>query len=243
MLDMFANAEWAPAFSAFLQVLMIDLVLAGDNAVAVGLAAGGLPAAGRKKVIMYGLAAAVIMRIGFALITTWLLGVIGLLLAGGALLLWVCWKMWREMREQRAQDAADAQAALDNDPTTEPTGRPPKTFKQAFTQILIADLSMSLDNVLAVAGAAREHPGVLVFGLILSIILMGVAATWIADLLHKHRWIGYVGLVIVLYVALHMVWEGHRSVVIDLNQVDSYNAVMPSFLDITNAEVIRERSH
>ena len=128
-------------------------------------------------------------------------------------------------------------------PYLKPTGRPPKTFKQAFTQILIADLSMSLDNVLAVAGAAREHPGVLVFGLILSIVLMGLAATAIANLLHKHRWIGYVGLIIVLYVALHMVWEGHRAVAIDLNKVDSYNAVMPSFLDITNEEVIKQRSH
>ena len=243
MLDFISGGDWAATFSAFLQVLMIDLVLAGDNAVAVGLAAGGLPAAGRKKVILYGLGAAVVMRIGFALITTWLLGVIGLLLAGGALLLWVCWKMWHEMREQRAQDAADAQALLDDDPATEPVGRAPKTFKQAFLQILIADLSMSLDNVLAVAGAAREHPGVLVFGLILSIVLMGLAATAIANLLHKHRWIGYVGLIIVLYVALHMVWEGHRAVAIDLNKVDSYNAVMPSFLDITNEEVIKQRSH
>jgi YjbE family integral membrane protein len=243
MLDFISGGDWAGTFSAFLQVLMIDLVLAGDNAVAVGLAAGGLPAAGRKKVILYGLGAAVVMRIGFALITTWLLGVIGLLLAGGALLLWVCWKMWREMREQAAQDAADAQAALDDDDATEPAGRAPKTFRQAFLQILIADLSMSLDNVLAVAGAAREHPAVLVFGLLLSIILMGLAATWIASLLHKHRWIGYVGLAIVFYVAIHMVWEGHRSVVIDLNKVESYNALAPGFLDITNDEVIRERSH
>ncbi|KQY95070.1 tellurium resistance protein TerC [Caulobacter sp. Root1455] len=220
-------------FAAFLSVLMIDLVLAGDNAVAVGLAAGGLPAQDRKKVILYGLGAAVVLRISFALITTWLLGVIGLLLAGGILLLWVCWKMWRELREQITHDQTDAMACLDDDPTTEPKARPVKSFKQAFLQVLIADVSMSLDNVLAVAGAAREHPTILVFGLLLSIVLMGLAATAIANLLHKHRWIGFIGLAIVLYVALHMVWEGHRSVVIDLHKTDAYNAAMPSFLDIT----------
>jgi YjbE family integral membrane protein len=230
-------------FAAFLSVLMIDLVLAGDNAVAVGLAAGGLPAKERKKVILYGLGAAVVLRIGFALITTWLLGVIGLLLAGGVLLLWVCWKMWRELREQITHDQADAQAILDNDPATEPRVKPAKTFKQAFLQVLIADVSMSLDNVLAVAGAAREHPAILVFGLLLSIVLMGVAATAIANLLHKHRWIGFVGLAIVLYVAVHMIWEGHRSVVIDLHKTPAYNAAMPSFLDISPDEVAAHNKH
>ncbi|MDO8379866.1 TerC family protein, partial [Phenylobacterium sp.] len=194
------------AATAFLQVIMIDLVLAGDNAVAVGLAAGGLPAEQRRKVILWGLAAAVVMRIGFALITAQLLGIIGLLFGGGLLLLWVCWKMWREMREQATHAQADALSE-------HPRVREVKTFRAAFLQILIADLSMSLDNVLAVAGAAREHPMVLVFGLIFSIALMGVAANWIAGLLHRHRWIGYIGLLIVLYVALHMMWEGHRDAV------------------------------
>jgi YjbE family integral membrane protein len=230
-------------FAAFLSVLMIDLVLAGDNAVAVGLAAGGLPVKDRKKVILYGLGAAVVLRIGFALITTWLLGVIGLLLAGGVLLLWVCWKMWRELREQITHDQADAQAVLDNDPTTEPRAKPVKSFKQAFLQVLIADVSMSLDNVLAVAGAAREHPAILVFGLLLSIVLMGLAATAIANLLHKHRWIGFVGLAIVLYVALHMIWEGHRSVVMDLHKTPAYNAVAPAFVDITPDEVAAHQKH
>ena len=230
-------------FAAFLSVLMIDLVLAGDNAVAVGLAAGGLPPKDRKKVILYGLGAAVVLRISFALITTWLLGVIGLLLAGGVLLLWVCWKMWRELREQITHDQADAQAILDNDPTTEPRAKPVKSFKQAFVQVLIADVSMSLDNVLAVAGAAREHPAILVFGLLLSIVLMGVAASAIANLLHKHRWIGFVGLAIVLYVALHMIWEGHRSVVIDLHKTDAYNAAAPSFVDIEPDEVAAHNKH
>jgi YjbE family integral membrane protein len=233
---LFSNGEFVATASAFLQVLMIDLVLAGDNAVAVGLAAGGLPPAQRRKVIVWGLIAAVTMRIGFALITTQLLGIIGLLLAGGILLMWVCWKMWREMRDQSAADEAAADAVLDDDPTTEPVGRPTKTFKQAFLQILIADLSMSLDNVLAVAGAAREHPVVLVFGLLLSIALMGVAASWIARLLHRYRWIGYIGLVIVLYVALHMMWQGHREVVADLGKTAEYNALAPAFLDISPAD-------
>jgi YjbE family integral membrane protein len=221
------------ALSAFVQVLMIDLVLAGDNAVAVGLAAGGLPADQRRRAIVLGLACAVVMRIGFALITTQLLGIIGLLLGGGVLLLWVCWKMWRELREQASPGEAAAGAVLDNDPATEPAPAPrAKSFRSAFLQILIADLSMSLDNVLAVAGAAREHPLILVFGLLLSIALMGVAASWIANLLHRHRWIGYVGLAIVLYVALHMIWEGHRDVVVDLGHVGTYNAVAPEPLEI-----------
>ncbi len=229
--------------TALLQVLMIDLVLAGDNAVAVGLAAGGLPAKERKKVILYGLGAAVVLRITFALITTWLLGVVGLLLAGGFLLLWVCWKMWRELREQSTHDEADAMAMIDNDPSTEPRARPTKTFKAAFLQVLIADVSMSLDNVLAVAGAAREHPSILIFGLLLSIILMGVAATAIANLLHKHRWIGFVGLAIVLYVAVHMIWQGHRSVVMDLNHTPAYNAAVPDLIDIKPDEIAQHNKH
>ncbi len=229
---MFAELFSPAALSALFQVLMIDLVLAGDNAVAVGLAAGGLPPAQRKKAILWGLAAAVVIRIGFALITTQLLGIIGLLFAGGLLLLWVCWKMWRELRDQSHADEVAANAAMDNDPATEPNVKKAKSFKDAFLQILIADISMSLDNVLAVAGAAREHPGILVFGLLMSIALMGIAASWIARLLHRYRWIGYVGLVIVLYVALHMMWEGHRTVVVDLGKVDAYNAAVPAFMAI-----------
>ncbi|RAK50785.1 TerC family protein [Phenylobacterium deserti] len=240
MLDSLMNAG---ALAALLQVLMIDLVLAGDNAVAVGLAAGGLPEHQRRKAILYGLIAAVAIRIGFALITAQLLGIIGLLFAGGILLLWVCWKMWREMRDHAAHDEEQAAAALDSDPTTQPKVKPAKSFRSAFTQILIADVSMSLDNVLAVAGAAREHPGILVFGLLLSIALMGVAASWIARLLHRYRWIGYVGLLIVLYVALHMMWEGHRQMVVDLGRVDSYNAAAPAFADIDAKEAAEYRAH
>ena len=242
-MEFLSSPELASQATALGQVLLMDLVLAGDNAVAVGLAAGALPSDQRKKAILYGLIAAVIMRIGFALITTQLLGIIGLLFAGGLLLLWVCWKMWKELREQAVVDEADAEAVLDGDPTTEPSARPVKSFRAAFIQILIADLSMSLDNVLAVAGAAREHPGILVFGLILSIALMGVAATYIASLLHKYRWIGYIGLAVVLYVALSMVWEGHRNAVVKLDSVDSYNAVMPGFLDISPEEAAEHRLH
>jgi YjbE family integral membrane protein len=234
------------ALAALFQVLMIDLVLAGDNAVAVGLAAGGLPKEQRRKAILYGLIAAVVLRIGFALITTQLLGIVGLLFAGGILLLWVCWKMWREMRDHAEPEEAAAEAAMDNDPTTNASpavaARQPKSFKSAFLQILIADVSMSLDNVLAVAGAAREHPAILVFGLILSIALMGIAASWIARLLHRFRWIGYVGLVIVLYVALHMMWEGHRTVVVDLDRTPAYNAFMPDVLDISPEEEARQKA-
>lgn len=214
--------------STFFQVLMIDLVLAGDNAVAVGLAAAGLPGDQRRKVIVLGLAAAVGMRIAFALITTQLLSVIGLLFGGGLLLLWVGWRMYRDMGFQPVQHALSAapRAEIAAAPA------PAKSFKSAFLTILAADLSMSLDNVLAVAGAAREHPVVLVFGLILSVALMGLAANWIAQVLHHHRWIGYLGLLIVLYVALHMMWEGHRDVVLSLGKTDAYNAVMPSFLDL-----------
>jgi len=236
------SGEW---LLALFQVLMIDLVLAGDNAVAVGLAAAGLEPKQRKQAILMGLAAAVVLRIGFALITTQLLGIVGLLLAGGVLLLWVCWKMWRELREQQqihqAESALEAATGVDVDNAPgrlqDAPRAKPKTLRDAFILILIADISMSLDNVLAVAGAAREHPQVLVIGLVVSIILMGVAATWIAKLLNKHRWIGFVGLIIVLYVALHMMWQGHQEVVIRAGVTEQYNAVMPAGLDIDQAQI------
>lgn len=240
----FALPLQAGAIAAFVQVVMIDLALAGDNAVAVGLAASGLPAHQRRRAIVLGLAAAVAMLIGFALITVQLLQVVGLLLAGGLLLLWVCWKMWRELREQGREGEAAGEAALEaatgvhigGAPKSEPKA---KTMGQALLQILIADLTMSLDNVLAVAGAARQHPQVLVAGLMISITLMGVAASWIARLLHRFRWLGYLGLAIVLYVALHMIWEGHRSVVVDMQRVDDYNARVPAALAIAPDEATR----
>ena len=189
------------ALTALVQVIIIDLVLAGDNAVVIGLAAAGLPKEQRGKAILIGIIAATVLRIVFAGLTTQLLQIVGLLLAGGLLLLWVCWKMWRELRENHH----DEKAAIDG---TDESGAPRKTLAQATWQIIIADVSMSLDNVLAVAGAAREHPTVLVIGLALSIALMGVAASFIAKLLHNHRWIAYVGLAIILYVSLDMIYRG-----------------------------------
>ena len=203
-------------FMALLQVIGIDLVLAGDNAIVIGLAAAGLPKEQRAKAIMVGIAAATIMRIGFALLTTQLLQIVGLLLAGGILLLWVCWKMWRELREgghEQSHEATEALTDEDLDRDGDVAGNAPrKTFAQAAWQIVIADVSMSLDNVLAVAGAAHGHPTVLIIGLILSIALMGLAASFIARLLNKHRWIAYVGLAIIVYVALKMMWEGWHQV-------------------------------
>lgn len=185
---------------ALLQVIIIDLVLAGDNAVVIGLAAAGLAPDQRKKAILVGILAATVLRIGLASVTVQLLDIIGLLLAGGILLLWVCWKMWREIRANSNADAEGVNA--DGAPA------PRKTFMQAATQIVIADVSMSLDNVLAVAGAAREHPTVLVIGLILSIAMMGIAANFIARLLTRYHWIAYIGLAIIVYVALHMIYRG-----------------------------------
>lgn len=240
------NGDLAGPLSAFFQVLMIDLVLAGDNAVAVGLAAAGLPADQRRRVIFYGLAAAVALRIAFALITVQLLQIGGILIIGGGLLLlWVCWRMWRDLHEGHEEEEAFAYASLEDatgiDVDSSPAaggavGGQRKTFKQAFFTIFMADVSMSLDNVLAVAGASKDHPYILVFGLLLSIVLMGVAATWIAKLLHKHKWIGYVGLIIVLLVAVRMIWEGHRDLVVDNGHLAAYNQTVPDFMDITEEE-------
>jgi len=195
MLEMISSQS----LTALFQVVMIDLVLAGDNAIVIGLAAAGLPEQQRKKAILVGILAATALRIGFAGITVQLLQIVGLLLAGGILLLWVCWKMWRELQEQRAH-RVDASAIAKEAPR--------KTFAQAAWQIVLADISMSLDNVLAVAGAARDHPAALVFGLALSIVLMGVAANFVARLLTRYRWIAYIGLAIILYVSGDMIWRG-----------------------------------
>lgn len=197
------------ALSALVQVIMIDLVLAGDNAIVIGLAAAGLPREQRGKAILIGVIAATVLRIIFAGLTTQLLAIVGLLLAGGILLLWVSWKMWRELREGHGKEQHDAEMALEGQ---EIPDAPRKSFAQAAWQIVVADVTMSLDNVLAVAGASREHPWVLVFGLVLSIGLMGLAATFIARLLQKHRWIAYVGLLVIFYVALEMIYRGFLEV-------------------------------
>jgi YjbE family integral membrane protein len=193
--------------TALFQVIMIDLVLAGDNAIVIGLAAAGLPEAQRRKAILIGIVAATVLRIGFASVTVQLLQIIGLLLAGGVLLLWVCWKMWRELQMSHQEPKLQSLSAAHTIDATAAAGNQ-KTLSQAVWQITIADVSMSLDNVLAVAGAAREHPWILIFGLALSIALMGLAANFIARLLEKHRWIAYVGLAIILYVAVDMCYRG-----------------------------------
>lgn len=190
------------ALTALFQVILIDLVLAGDNAVVIGLAAAGLPKEQRAKAILIGIIAATVLRIVFAGLTTQLLQIVGLLLAGGLLLLWVCWKMWRELRATNGHDEETAGNGDDEG------SAPRKTLAQATWQIIVADVSMSLDNVLAVAGAARDHFFVLVLGLALSIAMMGIAASFIAKLLQKHRWIAYLGLAIILYVAGEMIYRG-----------------------------------
>ncbi len=182
--------------AALLQVLLIDLTLAGDNAVVVGMAVSGLPARQKRPAIIVGILGATLMRIALAAVTLQLLAIVGLILAGGVLLLWVCWKMFRELRR----------------PTGRGTKPEPKSLTQAMVQIIVADVSMSLDNVLAVAGAAHDHPYILAGGLVLSVVLMGVAANYVATLLEKQRWVAWIGLFIVLYVALKMIWDGGHEV-------------------------------
>jgi YjbE family integral membrane protein len=194
------------AVAALLQVVMIDLVLAGDNAVVIGLATAGLPAEQRRRAILVGIIAATGLRIAFAGVATQLLQILGLLLAGGILLLWVCWKMWRELRTKSRHGVPGDNTAVDNGPAAGRLRR--KTFAQATLQIIVADVSMSLDNVLAVAGAAREHPFILAFGLILSVALMGIAANLLGRLIQTHRWIAYLGLAVILYVACEMIYRG-----------------------------------
>lgn len=198
----FSNLGSASALSAFVQVLMIDVVLAGDNAIVVGALAAGLPVDQRKKVILIGILAALVLRIIFALAVSWLLGIVGLIFAGGLLLIWVAWKMWREIRH----DAGGGSPEVAGD---EASGiRPAKSFAAAAWAVAVADVSMSLDNVLAVAGAARAHPGILIIGLLLSVALMGIAANIIAKYIERYRWIAYVGLIVIVYVAGKMIYEG-----------------------------------
>ena len=193
----------ASAFAAFLQILFIDIVLAGDNAIVVGALAAGLPAAQRRKVILVGVLAALVLRIAFALLVTQLLQIVGLILAGGILLLWVAWRMYREIRHK------DESVGSEEIVGDEHSGlKPAKSFASAAWGVALADVSMSLDNVLAVAGAAREHPWVLVFGLFLSVLLMGVAANFIARYIDRYRWIAWIGLLVILWVAVKMIYEG-----------------------------------
>ena len=199
---------------ALIAVIGIDLVLSGDNAVVIGAAAAGLPVHQRHKAIAIGILVAAATRVLFAMVAFYLLQIVGLLLAGGLLLAWVAWTMWRDLSQQRKIEKARAEAAVTNglDPEDESKSTKPvpaeKSFSRALMAIVVADVSMSLDNVLAVAGAARDHLLILVFGLGLSIALMGFAANFLAGLMEKHRWIAYVGAILVTYVALEMIWRG-----------------------------------
>jgi len=197
-------------FFALIQVVLIDIVLAGDNVVVIGMAAARVPQIVRRKVIFWGLVAAVILRVALATFTTYLLAIIGLMFAGGILLLWVCWKLYRDIREaaeeKKSVEAMEAEADKLGGPYSIKASS--AMVRRAIVQIAAADLSMSLDNVLAVAGAARNHVVVLAIGLVLSIGLMGVAANMIARVLNRHPWISFAGLFIVLYVALSMIWRG-----------------------------------
>jgi YjbE family integral membrane protein len=199
----FSNITDPTAFAAFLQVLMIDLVLAGDNAIVVGALAAGLTVDQRRKVILIGVLAALVLRIIFALVVTQLLQIIGLILVGGLLLLWVAWKMWRELRHQGESIGSEEVQGDEHSGL-----RPARSFTAAVWAVAVADVSMSLDNVLAVAGAARDHPGILIVGLVFAVILMGVAANLIARYIERYRWIGYVGLLVILYVAVKMIYDG-----------------------------------
>jgi YjbE family integral membrane protein len=201
-----ADVFTAGGLTTLVSVILIDLTMAGDNVVIMGTLASGLPERDRRRVIMVGVLMALVFLIGFALAATWLLQVTGLLLAGGLLLLWVAYNMYRELRP--------AVTIVADDPETPTIEGPPatKTFMQAAIQITIADLSMSLDNVLAVAAAARAHPTVLFFGLALSVTLMGLAANLVARLVQTYHWIAWVGLVVILYVALRMIWDGWHQV-------------------------------
>jgi YjbE family integral membrane protein len=204
--------DWTSIFSssgmvALLEVLMIDIVLAGDNAIVVGALAAGLPEAQRKKVILIGVAAALVLRVAFALMVSQLLGITGLVLAGGLLLLWVGWRMYRELRHAPHNPGS---TEIDGD---ERSGlAPAKSFASAAWAVALADVSMSLDNVLAVAGAARDHPEIMVIGLIMAVALMGVAANFIAKYIERYRWIAWIGLAVILWVAGKMIWDGWHDV-------------------------------
>jgi YjbE family integral membrane protein len=204
----------SPATVALLQVILIDIVLAGDNAVVIGMAASRVPVVQRARVIFWGLAVAVVLRIGLAMLTATLLAIIGLMFAGGILLLWVTWRLYRDIKEGHEDEIGHH--TITTGGSDHPKARPPlddKDVRKAIGHIIVADISMSLDNVLAVAGAAREHVWVLAIGLVLSIAMMGIAASMIAKLLRKHPWINYAGLIIVFYVAMRMIWDGGHEIV------------------------------
>jgi YjbE family integral membrane protein len=212
----FSNIGTPTAFAAFIQVLMIDIVLAGDNAIVVGALAAGLPPEQRKKVIAIGVIAALVLRVIFALMVTWLLGIVGLVFAGGVLLLWVAWKMYRDItRDEATESPGSPEVAGD-----EHSGiKPAKSFAAAAWAVAVADVSMSLDNVLAVAGAAKDHPGILIVGLIFAVALMGIAANIIAQYIERYKWIAWVGMAVIVYVAGKMIYDGWTDPVLGVGRL------------------------
>ena len=200
-----------PELTAFLQIIVIDIVMSGDNAIIIGMAAAGLPPELRKKAIFWGIIGATVLRIFFAVIVVQLLSIIGIKVIGGLLLLWVCWRMWQEIRAGATVEDIEREAEENA------KKGPPKTLRTAMVNIIVADATMSLDNVLAVAGAARDHLEMLIFGLVLSIALMALMANYIAKLLEKHTWLGYLGLAIIAYVAIQMIWQGSGEVMDVIN--------------------------
>lgn len=206
------ETEWLVQLTTFVQVVFIDLVLAGDNAIVVGMAAASVPLENRQRVIVLGTGAAILLRLLFALITLQLLQIVGLKLVGGLLLLYVAWQMFRDLRSRSRNTTDENRHATHDQPAK-------KTTASAVWQVALADLSMSLDNVLAVAGAAKDHPGILVAGLILAVVMMAFAANYIAQLIHKQPWIAWIGLAIILYVAIDMTWRGYLQIAPKLNLV------------------------
>lgn len=215
------DALLSPQMIALLTVIGIDLVLSGDNAVVIGTAAAGLPADLRRRAIVIGIVIAALTRMAFAMVAFYLLKVVGLLLVGGVLLAWVTWTMWRQIRRDLAQAEPPAPGQLDEAAPSTPADQSRGRFRKALLAIIVADVSMSLDNVLAVAGAAKDHAEVLVFGLALSIALMGLAANLIASVMERHRWIAYVGVVLIAYVAVDMIWRGGLEVVTQVQAATS----------------------
>ena len=199
----FSNLGEPAAMSALLKVLIIDITLAGDNAIVVGALAAGLPADQRRKVIFIGVVAALVLRIFFALIVTQLLQVVGLVLAGGLLLLWVAWKMWRELHHGGESPGSDEVQGDERSGLASA-----KSFAGAAWAVALADVSMSLDNVLGVASASKDHPGIMIVGLLFAVALMGVAANVIAKVIERYRWIAWVGIAVILWVAVTMIYQG-----------------------------------
>jgi YjbE family integral membrane protein len=201
----FSNLNSSSAWTALASVILLDLVLAGDNAIVVGALAAGLPPEQRKKVIFIGVIAALVLRVVFALMVNILMGVIGLIFVGGLLLIWVAWKMYRDLKRSEATQSPGSPEISGDENSGIPAA---KSFAAAAWAVAVADVSMSLDNVLAVAGAAKDHPGIMIVGLIFAVALMGIAANVIAQYIERYKWIAWFGMAVIVYVAGKMIYEG-----------------------------------